>query len=163
MYGIDKKVQFRHKVNSADWSSAEQAWSLSVNADGTPKTFQCRFMLMCTGYYDYDQPLSTVIPGIENFAGKVVHPSIMARGSRLHEQVRCCHRPRTTPFLNPFIGISGPQPERWQQSSSSDLGCHISSTSGDRSPMGENINDRMDLIRRGSREFQDCLIVISHI
>jgi hypothetical protein len=31
-------------------------------------------MLMCTGYYDYDQPLSTVIPGIENFAGKVVHP-----------------------------------------------------------------------------------------
>jgi cation diffusion facilitator CzcD-associated flavoprotein CzcO len=74
MYGIDKKIQFRHKVNSANWSSAEQAWSLSVNADGTPKTFQCRFMLMCTGYYDYDQPLPAVIPGIENFAGKVVHP-----------------------------------------------------------------------------------------
>jgi len=74
MYGIDKKVQFRHKVNSANWSSDQQAWSLAVDADGTPKTFQCRFMLMCTGYYDYDQPLPTVIPGIDNFAGKVIHP-----------------------------------------------------------------------------------------
>ena len=74
MYGIDKKVQFGHKVNSANWSSDQQAWSLSVNADGTPKPFQCRFMLMCTGYYDYDQPLPTVIPGIDNFAGQVVHP-----------------------------------------------------------------------------------------
>ena len=74
MYGIDKKVQFRHKVDSANWSSDQQAWSLSVDADGASKTFQCRFVLICTGYYDYEQPLPTVIPGIDNFGGKVIHP-----------------------------------------------------------------------------------------
>ena len=74
MYGIDKKVQFRHKVNSANWSSGQQRWSLDVSADGKPKIFNARFMLLCTGYYNYDEPLATTIPGIENFGGKVVHP-----------------------------------------------------------------------------------------
>lgn len=74
MYGIDKKIQFRHKVEAADWSSEEQAYSFSVNADGTKKTFRGRFMLLCTGYYNYDEVLATEIPGIKNFGGKVVHP-----------------------------------------------------------------------------------------
>jgi cation diffusion facilitator CzcD-associated flavoprotein CzcO len=74
MYGIDKKVQFRHKVSAANWSYDRQAWSLAVDADGTPQTFRCRFMLVCTGYYDYDQSLPTAIPGIDSFAGRVVHP-----------------------------------------------------------------------------------------
>lgn len=29
---------------------------------------------MCTGYYDYSEPLATVIPGIDNFKGEVIHP-----------------------------------------------------------------------------------------
>jgi len=74
MYGIDQKVKFRHKVSSANWSSEQQAWSLSVDADGQPTVFRGRFMLLCTGYYDYNQALPTVIPGIENFKGKTVHP-----------------------------------------------------------------------------------------
>jgi cation diffusion facilitator CzcD-associated flavoprotein CzcO len=74
MYGIDKKVQFKHKVSQASWSSDEQSWSLAVDADSTPKTFRSRFMLLCTGYYDYKQALPTVIPGIDKFQGKVVHP-----------------------------------------------------------------------------------------
>lgn len=74
MYGIDKKVQFKHKVKSADWSSEQQSWSLSVDANGTPKTFRSRFMLWCTGYYDYNQALPSAIPGIENFKGTVIHP-----------------------------------------------------------------------------------------
>jgi cation diffusion facilitator CzcD-associated flavoprotein CzcO len=74
MYGIDQKVKFRHKVSSANWSSEQQAWSLSVDANGQPTVFRGRFMLLCTGYYDYNQALPTVIPGIENFKGKTVHP-----------------------------------------------------------------------------------------
>lgn len=74
MYGIDKKVRFRHHVNTADWSPTEKAWSLNVNADGKEMTMKARFVLLCTGYYDYDQPLQALIPGIDNFKGRVVHP-----------------------------------------------------------------------------------------
>ena len=74
MYGIDKKVQFKHKVRQPSWSTDQQSWSLAVDANGTPKTFKSRFLLLCTGYYDYKQPLPALIPGIENFKGNVVHP-----------------------------------------------------------------------------------------
>ena len=74
MYGIDRKVQFRHKLVSANWSSDQQAWSLLVDADGEKKYFHTRFVILSTGYYDYDEPLSTTITGIENFKGKIVHP-----------------------------------------------------------------------------------------
>jgi len=74
MYGIDKKIRFRHHVKSADWSSSEKAWTLSVNADGKDTTMKSRYVLMCTGYYDYTTPLQVVIPGLENFKGRVVHP-----------------------------------------------------------------------------------------
>ena len=73
-YGIDRKVQFRHKLEAADWSSDQQAWNLSVDASGERKQFHCNFLLVCTGYYDYHNPLPAIIPGIENFKGKVVHP-----------------------------------------------------------------------------------------
>lgn len=38
------------------------------------KVLQCRWVIFATGYYDYESPLPVVIPGIENFKGKVVHP-----------------------------------------------------------------------------------------
>lgn len=74
MYGIDKKIRFRHQVNSANWSSEEKAWTLAVNANGKDQTFKSRFILFCTGYYDYNTPLEARIPGIANFKGRVIHP-----------------------------------------------------------------------------------------
>lgn len=74
LYGIDRKVQFRHKLVSANWSSDQQAWSLLVDADGERKYFHARFVILSTGYYDYDEPLTTTITGIENFKGNIVHP-----------------------------------------------------------------------------------------
>ena len=74
LYGIDKKILFKHKVSSANWSSQQQTWSLSVDNDGQNRIFRSHFMLLCTGYYDYDHVLPTLIPGIEDFKGQVVHP-----------------------------------------------------------------------------------------
>lgn len=75
MYGIDKKIQFHHNVNHANFSSDSKTWALDVTANGSEKkTMKCKFILMCTGYYDYDKPLEVVIPGIENFKGQVMHP-----------------------------------------------------------------------------------------
>lgn len=73
---IDKNIRYRHKVETADWHSEEQRWFLQVNVAGEekPVTFRSRFCLLGTGYYDYETPMQTVIPGIENFKGKVIHP-----------------------------------------------------------------------------------------
>lgn len=74
VHGIDRKIQLHHKLESMDWSSDDQRWTLSMSADGEPKRVQARFIIMSTGYYDYDEPLKAIIPGIEDFKGVVVHP-----------------------------------------------------------------------------------------
>lgn len=74
MYGIDKKIRFHHQVNAANYSSTEKRWQFDVNANGKPASFSARFMLLCTGYYDYNTPLESTIPGIENYKGTTIHP-----------------------------------------------------------------------------------------
>lgn len=73
-FGIDKHIQFNHRVQSADWSSANNTWSLQVNGNGAPKTYTARFIIFASGYYNYEEPLEAVIPGLENFQGKTIHP-----------------------------------------------------------------------------------------
>ena len=52
-----------------------KAWTLGATVNGTEhKTYRCRFALLCTGYYDYNEALRTIIPGIDNFRGPVIHP-----------------------------------------------------------------------------------------
>ncbi|PHH59913.1 hypothetical protein CDD81_2372 [Ophiocordyceps australis] len=79
--GIDEHIRLRHKVVSANWSSSERCWELAVCVDGEekPRAYRARFLLLGTGYYDYDTPLQTVIPGIESFKGKVIHPQFWPR------------------------------------------------------------------------------------
>ncbi|KAF4450379.1 hypothetical protein F53441_6503 [Fusarium austroafricanum] len=74
--GIDHHICYKHSVSEANWSSKDKRWKLQVTRPGDekPVTFQARFLLLGTGYYDYKTPLQTVIPGIENFQGKVIHP-----------------------------------------------------------------------------------------
>ncbi len=74
LYGIDHKVQFHCKLLSANWSSNQQAWNLLVDDEGHKSHFHARFVLLSTGYYDYDEALSSHVPGIETFTGTVLHP-----------------------------------------------------------------------------------------
>ncbi|KAJ4294353.1 hypothetical protein N0V90_008043 [Kalmusia sp. IMI 367209] len=73
-FGIDKKIEFRHKVVSADWRSSEQRWRLEVENEGRRKVYWAKFAIMGTGYYDYEKPLKADIPGLERFQGTRVHP-----------------------------------------------------------------------------------------
>lgn len=77
--GINRHIEFRRRLRSASWSSGNQRWTLTVDdqsaAEGKrPLLYSARFLLLCTGYFDFHQPLETVIPGLENFQGQVVHP-----------------------------------------------------------------------------------------
>lgn len=74
--GIDQHILYRHHVVSANWSWDDKHWELQVSVEGQDSFLQIRsrFLLLGTGYYDYETPLESVIPGIENFGGKVIHP-----------------------------------------------------------------------------------------
>lgn len=73
-YGLDKYINFRHKVLSADWSSKLHQWSIVVENEGKKKTCTAKFLVLGAGYYDYNQPLPVEIPGLERFKGKIIHP-----------------------------------------------------------------------------------------
>lgn len=73
-FGIDKHIQYHHKLLAANWSTDQQNWSLTVDTLGTKKYLRARFVVFCTGYYDYNEAMPATIPGIKDFQGKVVHP-----------------------------------------------------------------------------------------
>lgn len=73
-YGIDNHILHKHRLLSADWSSADSTWSLNVDNDGVEKNYTARFIIFGTGYYDYNTPLQTTIPGLDDFQGETIHP-----------------------------------------------------------------------------------------
>ncbi|MFI8481332.1 flavin-containing monooxygenase [Pseudomonas sp. NPDC078700] len=75
-YGISQHIQFGYEVTAADWSSAEQCWMLTVqaNATGQIRTVSCDFLISCTGYYNHRSGYLPDFPGIEQFNGQCIHP-----------------------------------------------------------------------------------------
>ncbi|GAA2793145.1 NAD(P)/FAD-dependent oxidoreductase [Saccharopolyspora taberi] len=78
-HGIDALIRYRTKVVSADWSSAEARWTLVLavrdeRGNVEQRRLTCDFLYSCAGYYDYERGHDPVFPGVESFAGTVVHP-----------------------------------------------------------------------------------------
>jgi cation diffusion facilitator CzcD-associated flavoprotein CzcO len=74
-YGIDRRIRFGHRVRRADWSSPDATWTVHVElADGTPTTYTCNYLSMCSGYYSYREGYTPDFAGRERFRGPVVHP-----------------------------------------------------------------------------------------
>jgi monooxygenase len=69
--GITPHIRFGARVVGADWSSAAGRWNLRL-ADGTG--LSCSFLYACAGYYDYARGYQPDFPGVESFAGQMVHP-----------------------------------------------------------------------------------------
>ena len=73
-HGITPHIRFRTRVNSADWDSQTDTWTLHVTEDGRPRRYRSRFVFFGSGYYNYDEPYTPDFPGLENFTGAVIHP-----------------------------------------------------------------------------------------
>ncbi|MCV7260522.1 flavin-containing monooxygenase [Mycobacterium shimoidei] len=73
-YGIDKHIRFNSYVRSADWDSSTDTWTVTAEQNGETKTYRSRFVFFGSGYYNYDEGYTPEFPGIEEFAGTVVHP-----------------------------------------------------------------------------------------
>ncbi len=68
------KIRFGHRVRSAEWSSADAAWTLDVDTAEGPTSLTCRFLFMCSGYYSYRGGYTPDFAGREDFGGTIVHP-----------------------------------------------------------------------------------------
>ncbi|GIZ49798.1 hypothetical protein CKM354_001282300 [Cercospora kikuchii] len=57
-----------------DWSTKRQLWDLDISINGQKTLLQAHFIIGGTGFFDYNNPRATTIPGLENFKGTVAHP-----------------------------------------------------------------------------------------
>ncbi len=77
-FGIDKKIKFNHKVVDASWSDSDKLWTLKIagNEKVQEQQLRCKFLFMCSGYYDYDKGYTPEFPGRESFKGTIIHPQL---------------------------------------------------------------------------------------
>ena len=67
-------IRYGHKVTRAAWSSEEKRWLLDVETGGKTERYSAKFMWMCQGYYDHNNPYTPDWEGMDDFKGPIVHP-----------------------------------------------------------------------------------------
>jgi monooxygenase len=70
-YGIDERIRYGHKVVRAEFSTPDARWTVHVEGR---EPLRCNVLLMCSGYYRYDEGYTPHFEGREQFAGEIVHP-----------------------------------------------------------------------------------------
>jgi len=73
-FGIDRRIRYNHRVESASWSSEDALWTVRIRLPEGAITLTCNFLYMCSGYYNYSAAHSPKFPGIDDFSGKIIHP-----------------------------------------------------------------------------------------
>ncbi|MDZ4760515.1 MAG: NAD(P)/FAD-dependent oxidoreductase [Alphaproteobacteria bacterium] len=74
--GIDRHIRFQHRVTSANWSTPDAWWTVTVERGDTGETvyLTCGFLFVCSGYYRYEAGYTPDFPGASTFKGRIVHP-----------------------------------------------------------------------------------------
>lgn len=81
-HGIGAHIRTRHRMISANWSAAEARWTVEIERGPQRERMQMkpRFLVFCSGYYNYAQGHRPQFPGEETFAGTLVHPQFWPEG-----------------------------------------------------------------------------------
>ncbi|MEC9058874.1 MAG: NAD(P)/FAD-dependent oxidoreductase, partial [Actinomycetota bacterium] len=76
--GISPHIRYQHTIETAEWSSTDKHWTLSVRnlQDDQQLEFTCGFLWMCQGYYRHTDPYTPEWPGMDRFQGTIVHPQL---------------------------------------------------------------------------------------
>jgi cation diffusion facilitator CzcD-associated flavoprotein CzcO len=74
--GLYREILFEHRLVLADFDSGAGLWRVEVEtgAGKAAKLLLCRFLYMCSGYYDYAAGYAPDIPGTAAFSGRILHP-----------------------------------------------------------------------------------------
>jgi len=76
--GVDRHIRYHHTMRSASWSSESATWTVLVDRGdtGAQVEIRCQFLLMCSGYYDYEHPYTPDFIGSDTFAGQLFHAQL---------------------------------------------------------------------------------------
>lgn len=70
-----KHIRFQQRVLSLDWDSETSTWAARISrGDGSEYLVEAKFVVSCTGYYNYEQGYLPEFNGYEDFKGKIIHP-----------------------------------------------------------------------------------------
>jgi len=74
--GIDARLRAGQRVTAANWSSDDGRWTVRIKhtTGGATTEVTCGWLFAGTGYYHYDAGYIPELPGLERFAGQIVHP-----------------------------------------------------------------------------------------
>ena len=72
--GIGKQIRYGQKVVGADWSDADNRWTMRVERDGEEVEISAAFLFACSGYYNYDGGYTPEFAGSDDFEGTIIHP-----------------------------------------------------------------------------------------
>jgi monooxygenase len=73
---VEEKIRFGHRAVRADFDRESARWTVQALREDTGETVRmsASFLLMCSGYYRYDEGYSPQFAGVERFGGEIVHP-----------------------------------------------------------------------------------------
>ena len=73
-FGIERRIRCKHRMLQATWSSKDALWTVDVERAGERIRLSCNFLLMCSGYFNYQTGHAPQFRGSERFRGRIVHP-----------------------------------------------------------------------------------------
>ena len=73
---LARHIRYRHRIDQASWSRTTQRWTVTATRTDRDELVQitASFLWMCQGYYRHDAGYTPRWPGMERFAGRIVHP-----------------------------------------------------------------------------------------
>jgi cation diffusion facilitator CzcD-associated flavoprotein CzcO len=79
---LARHIRYRHRIDTATWSSDEHRWTVRGVDLATDADFEytCRFLYMCQGYYRQRDGYRPTWPGMSEFEGMIVHPQEWPEG-----------------------------------------------------------------------------------
>ena len=74
--GISQHIRYDHQVINASWSSDDARWNVTARNTQTGELVEqsCQFLMMCSGYYNYEGGYKPDFEGEASFKGEVIHP-----------------------------------------------------------------------------------------
>ena len=75
-HDVNPHIRYGQRLEKATWSSEDGCWTLEGRQGQNDRRFlvRCNMILMCSGYYRYDQGYTPDFKGRERFGGEIVHP-----------------------------------------------------------------------------------------
>jgi monooxygenase len=79
---VEQHIRFESTVMRVHWCSQQRLWTVHVlhEPSGETQQYTCRFLVSCTGYFNYEHGYMPPFKGLENFHGQVVHPQAWPKG-----------------------------------------------------------------------------------